>query len=93
LTGPPGPKGDTGVSGSKGGGAGGVVYVCWGPSSCPDTGAELVYTGRAAGSDHLHKGSGGNPQSLPLDNQYTILIYRTNSIFTSSGAHVLWGYA
>jgi len=48
-----------------------VVYVCWGHSSCPDTGAELVYTGRAGGSDHLHKGGGGNPQFIPLDNQCT----------------------
>ena len=71
MTGPPGPKGDTGVSGPKGEGAGGVVYVCWGHSSCPDTGAELVYTGRAGGSDHLHKGGGGNPQFIPLDNQCT----------------------
>ena len=67
VNGPPGPKGDTGAPGPKGDGVGGVVYVRWGHDSCPDGGAQLMYAGRAGGSDHLHKGGGGNPQCLPLD--------------------------
>ena len=70
LVGPTGPKGDTGVPGPKGDGAGGVVYVRWGHNSCPDGGAQLVYAGRAGGSDRTHKGGGGNPQCLPLNPQF-----------------------
>jgi len=36
-----------------------VVYVCRGHNSCPDTGAQL-YTGRAGGSNFVHRGGGGN---------------------------------
>ena len=67
MTGPPGQKGDTGVTGPKGERAGGVVYVRWGHNSCPKSGAQLVYAGRAGGSYYGHKGGGGNPQCLPLD--------------------------
>ncbi|XP_065898780.1 uncharacterized protein [Dysidea avara] len=70
LTGPPGHKGDTGAAGPKGEGAGGVVYVRWGHNSCPSTGAQLVYSGRAGGSYRHHKGGGSNPQCLPLDPNY-----------------------
>ena len=73
--GSPGPKGDTGVPGPKGERGAGVVYVRWGHDSCPDGGAQLVYAGRAGGSDHNHKGGGGNPQCLPLDPNF----YRTVS--------------
>ena len=66
IVGPAGPKGDTGVPDPKGDRAGGVVYVCWGHSSCPDGGAQLVYAGRAGGS-YFNFGGGGNPQCLPLD--------------------------
>ena len=70
VVGPLGPKGDTGVPGPKGDGAGGVAYVCWGHNSCPDGGPQLVYAGRAGGSDHRHKGGGGNPQCLLLDPKF-----------------------
>jgi len=43
------------------------VYVRWGHDSCPDGGAQLVYTGRAGGSHFSHSGGGSNPQCLPLD--------------------------
>ena len=58
----PGPKADTTT--------GGTVYVRWGHDSCPDGGAQLVYTGRAGGSHFTHTGGGGNPQCLPLDPEY-----------------------
>jgi len=70
LTGSTGPIGLTGPPGPKGDAAGGVVYVRWGNNSCPDNGAELVYSGRAAGSHYTHKGGGGDPQCLPLDPNY-----------------------
>ena len=62
-----GEKGDQGKTGEKGEPAGGVMYVRWGHDSCPSTGAQLIYSGRAGGSDHLQKGDGSNPQCLPLD--------------------------
>ena len=65
-----GEKGDQGKTGQKGEPAGGVVYVRWGHDSCPSTGAQLVYAGRAGGSRFNHKGGGTNPQCLPLDPNY-----------------------
>ena len=65
-----GDKGDQGLTGPKGEPAGGLVYVRWGHDSCPSTGAQLVYSGRAAGSWWGHKGGGSNPQCLPLDPNY-----------------------
>ena len=67
IVGLPGPKGDTGDPGPKGERGAGVVYVRWGHNSCPDSGAQLVYAGRAGGSHYKNKGGGGNPQCLPLD--------------------------
>ena len=65
-----GEKGDQGKTGQKGEPAGGVVYVRWGHDSCPSTGAQLVYSGKAGGADHRNKGGGTNPQCLPLDPNY-----------------------
>ena len=42
------------------------MYVRWGHDQCPST-AQLVYSGRAGGSQHSHPGGGSNPQCLPLD--------------------------
>ena len=49
-----GEKGDQGPTGQKGEPTGGVVYVRWGHDSCPSTGAQLVYSGRAGGSHYSH---------------------------------------
>ena len=65
-----GEKGDQGKTGQKGEPVGGVVYVRWGHDSCPSTGAQLVYSGRAGGSHYNHKGGGTNPQCLPLNPNY-----------------------
>ena len=78
--GPPGPQGDRGISGPRGmpgpqgeQGAqgpptGGAVYVRWGRTSCPSgQGTELVYSGRAGGSRHTHKGNGANYLCMPDD--------------------------
>ena len=75
--GPCGDKGDQGLTGPKGEAAGGLIYVRWGHDSCPSNGAQLVYTGRAAGSSHTQKGGGANPQCLPLDPNY--LRYRSGA--------------
>ena len=45
---------------------GGTVYVRWGHNQCPST-AQLVYSGRAGGSNYNQHGGGSNPQCLPLD--------------------------
>ena len=82
IVGPPGPKGDTRVPGPKGERVGGVVYVWWGHNSCPDSGAQLVYAGRAGGSHYTHKGGGGNPQCLPLNPNY----------FNRVGGSRYWSY-
>ena len=50
----------------KGGDRGGSVYVRWGHDQCPST-AQLVYSGRAGGSQHSQSGGGSDPQCLPLD--------------------------
>ena len=61
-TGAPGPQGPPGPR------SGGVTYVRWGRTTCPDTtGTELVYTGRAGGSQHDHSGGGGNYQCVVED--------------------------
>ena len=65
-----GEKGDQGKTGEKREPAGGVGYVRWGHDSCPSTGAQLVYSRRAGGTDHKQKGGGSNPQCLPLDANY-----------------------
>jgi len=44
------------------------VYVRWGHDQCPST-AQLVYSGRAGGSDRKH-GGGVGPQCLPPDPSY-----------------------
>ena len=72
-----GEKGDQGPTGQKGDPTGGVVYVRWGHDSCPSTGAQLVYSGRAGGSDHKEKGGGSNLLCLPLDPNY--LLYEPES--------------
>ena len=67
-----GPKGDQGQKGIKGDDGernGGTVYVRWGHNQCPST-AQLVYAGRAGGSQNKHTGGGSNPQCLPLDPNY-----------------------
>ncbi|XP_065884465.1 short-chain collagen C4-like [Dysidea avara] len=65
-----GDKGYRGLTGPKGEPAGGLVYVRWGHDSCPSTGAQLVYSGRAAGPHYTSPGGGTNPQCLPLDPNY-----------------------
>ena len=75
LDGTPGAKGATGPPGPKGGNVrGGAVYIRWGHDSCPDSGAELVYHGRAGGSHYKHQGGGGNPQCLPLDPEFNKIV-------------------
>ena len=66
LTGPKGAPGQKGIKGNKEKRNGGTVYVRWGHDQCPST-AQLVYSGRAGGSDRMQTGGGSNPQCLPLD--------------------------
>ena len=66
--GPPGPQGDQGLPGPR---SAGVTYIRWGKSSCPDTNdTQLVYAGRAGGSEHNSQGGGAEKLCLPLDPDY-----------------------
>ena len=66
LIGPRGVPGQKGIKGDQEERNGGTVYVRWGHDQCPST-AQLVYSGRAGGSNWNHPGGGSNPQCLPLD--------------------------
>ena len=63
--GPPGPQGPAGPRSA------GVTYIRWGKNSCPTTsGTQLVYAGRAGGSEHGNTGGGVEKLCLPLDPDY-----------------------
>ena len=75
-----------------------MTYIRWGKSSCPNVaGTELVYTGRAGGSDHQHSGGGANYLCMPLDPEYTLsymagvrdygYVYRTEYEAPQQGSH------
>jgi len=69
--GPQGQKGDPGAAGPPGPRSGGVVYTRWGKTSCPNvSGTELVYAGRAGGSEHRHRGGAVNYLCMPDDPDY-----------------------
>ena len=62
VMGPPGPQGPPGPRN------GGLIYICWGRTTCPSNpGTQLVYHGRAAGSRHNMKGGGS---CMPEDPEY-----------------------
>ena len=48
------------------------MYTRWGRTTCPSTsGTQLLYAGRAAGSDFREKGGGANYLCLPEDPEYS----------------------
>ena len=66
-----------------------MTYIRWGKSSCPSvTGTELVYAGRAGGSNHNSQGGGAEKLCLPLDPDYIDVARSTsaNLISTLHGA-------
>ena len=61
-----GDPGETGPQGPPGPRVAGATYVRWGKSTCPTgNGTEQLYSGRAAGPNHAHKGGGANLLCLP----------------------------
>ena len=71
TTGLAGEKGDPGVAGPPGPRSGGVVYTRWGKTSCPNvSGTELVYAGRAGGTQHGDKGGAANYLCMPNNPDY-----------------------
>ena len=69
--GPQGEKGDMGEQGPPGPRTGGVTYVRWGQTTCPNTtGTELVYAGRAAGSNYNQIGGTNDYLCLPEQPHY-----------------------
>ena len=64
-----------------------MVYTRWGNSACPNiTGTELVYTGRAGGTQHNYQGGGANYLCLPMDPEYNL-----PSIAGVQGQSPVWG--
>ncbi|XP_033125189.1 short-chain collagen C4-like [Anneissia japonica] len=49
---------------------GGSVYTRWGRTTCPETGAELVYEGIVGGSWYAHKGGSSEYICLPSDPEW-----------------------
>ena len=71
LPGEQGPRGPAGIQGLPGPVSAGVTYIRWGRTTCPEAlGTELVYSGRAAGTDHLHKGGSAEKICLPNNPDY-----------------------
>ena len=76
VQGMPGPIGAPGLHGLEGKEgppgliSGGVVYTRWGRSSCPD-GAELLYAGRAGGTQWAKTGGAANYICMPSDPEYS----------------------
>ena len=71
MKGDPGDIGPPGLQGSPGPLNAGLVYTRWGRTTCPSTsGTELVYAGRAAGSDSHAKGGGSDILCMPNDPEY-----------------------
>ena len=70
-------KGERAVSGLRGHPgptSGGVVYTRWGRTTCPSTsGAQLLYTGRAGGTDFEQKG--GRWSKLPISTKADTVLY------------------
>ena len=70
-----GDRGDPGLAGPQGAQGpptGGAVYTRWGRTSCPSgQGTELLYPGRAGGTNHQHSGGAANILCLPNDPQYS----------------------
>jgi hypothetical protein len=69
-TGDKGERGEKGATGPPPANNGGVVYTRWGKTTCPNTGAELVYEGIAGGSDHNQPGGGASYLCLPKVPEY-----------------------
>ena len=69
--GPRGEKGELGAQGPPGPVTAGVTYIRWGRTTCPQAaGTQLVYPGRAAGTDHTHKGGSAEYICLPDNPDY-----------------------
>ena len=80
--GPAGPQGDQGLPGPR---SAGVTYIRWGKSSCPTTpGTQLVYAGRAGGSEHMNQGGGAEKICVPLDPDYIDAPRSTSATFFST---------
>ena len=66
-----GSKGTRGPRGYRGPRSGGVTYVRWGRTTCPDAeGTEVVYKGRAAGTQHSDRGGTNDNLCLPEEPEY-----------------------
>ena len=70
----------------------GVTYTRWGRTSCPnDTGAQLVYSGRAGGTNHLAQGGSAEGVCLPDDPDYIPESINISSSIASQFKNVIQG--
>ena len=71
MDGEKGPSGIQGPHGPPGPNRGGLVYTRWGRTTCPNTtGTELVYAGRAGGTNYNTNGGAANYLCLPENPDY-----------------------
>ena len=71
--GPTGEIGQPGPQGAPGNTSGGITYVRWGRTNCSNTtGTELVYTGRAAGTNYNTQGGTNDYLCLPEEPEYMV---------------------
>ena len=78
-SGPQGPKGEAARSG--------VVYTRWGRTTCPSgQGTDLVYSGRAGGTDYSIRGGASNYLCMPDNPQYSNFVGGVQGYSTIQGA-------
>ena len=66
-----GPRGEKGEPGAHHTVTAGVTYIRWGRTTCPQAaGTQLVYSGRAAGTQWTHQGGSAEKICLPDDPDY-----------------------
>ena len=86
----PGPQGEQGPQGpltGGGGGGGGAVYTRWGRTNCSSNqGTELVYSGRAGGSQFNENGGAADRLCLPDDPEYSLYGSGVNGLSPLRGA-------
>ena len=85
-TGPQGEQGPQGA-GPQGPLTGGTVYTRWGRTTCPtDQGTELVYSGRAGGSQYHKHGGAADLLCLPDDPEFSTYGNGVNGYSPLTGA-------
>ena len=82
-----GENGGSGLQGQKGEAArSGVVYTRWGRTTCPSgQGTDLVYSGRAGGTEYRIRGGASNYLCMPDNPQYSTFVGGVQGYSTIEG--------